>query len=221
MFKILILSEEKNLLLEQKLEQANLKDLNYMSFKNLKLDSDFLISFHLIIFQIKYPLFPKDLELAKDIRSLFPGIFVVLDYYDYYKNRNYLEQAKVDLYYPLVDGVDSFIVKCRQLLVGKFMFSNGALCYKDIILDLENRSCIRGNKIVQLRNREFELLKFLLENPKRIFSSSQLLEAVWDMNSDLNTNTVQSHISFLRKKIDVGFKEKLLHTVSCVGYKIE
>ena len=93
--------------------------------------------------------------------------------------------------------------------------------YKDIILDLSRRTVTRGDKTFYLRNKEFELLKLFVENPGIVMSKTKILENVWDMNAITATTTVESHISTLRKKIDKDFNEQRLHTIYCVGYKIE
>ena len=93
--------------------------------------------------------------------------------------------------------------------------------YKDMSIDISRRIVKRAGVDIVLRNREFELLCYFLRNPGIIFSKRKLLEEVWDRNACLNTTTVESHMSTLRKKLDHGFNEKLFHTVYCAGYKIE
>lgn len=202
---------------------------NNSSFKNFKVElhDDFVIDrkslneFDVIVFQIKYPLFQECFELIEKLRAEYSGVLVVVDSYSVLKHKLFCNYNKIDLYYDLDNGFADLFVKIRFLIVGNRMSGYDAIEYKDIKMDLKTRNCYRLEQLVVLRNKEFELLKFLIENPERIFSVTQILEAVWDMNADLNTNTVQTHISTLRKKIDIGFSEKRLHTVNCIGYKLE
>ena len=65
------------------------------------------------------------------------------------------------------------------------------------------------------------LLKYMMRNVGIVLSRSMLLENVWDMSVDYFSNTIESHIRSLRKKIDIKGKSKLIHTVSGRGYKID
>lgn len=76
----------------------------------------------------------------------------------------------------------------------------------------------RKGKTIPLRLKEYALLAYLMRNRDRVIPRSTLVEQVWDYNAQLFSNTVDSHISLLRKKINKGFKQKLIDTVHGVGY---
>jgi DNA-binding response OmpR family regulator len=221
MYKILIIANNSYAdLMSLKIKDVTFKQCEVILHDDFDSDIDLSV-FHAVVMQVKYPIFDEFLEKIVDLRSKYNGVLVVLDCYTVFKHKMFCSTHKVDLYYDLSLGFGDLIQKLRYCLVTKYMIENGTIEYKDIVLNLENRECRRGNCIVELRNKEFELLRFFVENPCRIFNVRQILESVWDMNADLNTNTVQTHLSYLRKKIDVGFSEKRLHTVNCVGYKFE
>ena len=71
---------------------------------------------------------------------------------------------------------------------------------------------------ISLRLKEYALLEYLMQNPDKVISRNTLLEKVWDYNARVFSNTVDSHISLLRKKIDGNHKNKLIETVHGVGY---
>ncbi len=222
MYKILVVTSPIYFeMYTKKFKKSSFFDFKIMDKYEAEENFNELFEYHAIIFQIDYPFFPETLERIEKARQLFQGVFIVSDYYEYFNHKTFASSIKADLYYPLVNGMNQLLAQLKSLVVGRFMLENGKIAYKDIVLDLGERNCFRSHRKILLRNREFELLKFFLENPSVIFTKLQLLEAVWDMNSDVNTNTVQSHICFLRRKIDVGFDEKRLHTVNCVGYKFE
>lgn len=222
MYRVLIISAPVSLdHFYTKFSDKLFSEVDIVTIDQIDFKVDYFYNYHAVVFQIGYPLFPETLMKIKKVRELFQGVLVVVDYYDYYKHRFFSSAIKADLYYSLVNGFNDLCKMTRHCLVSKFSVPSGEITYKDIILNIGNRTCSRLGKTIELRNREFELLKFLLEHPSHIFSCSQLLEAVWDMNAIVNTNTVQSHISFLRKKIDLGFPEKRLHTISSIGYKLE
>ena len=93
--------------------------------------------------------------------------------------------------------------------------------YKDLVLDIEKREIKRKDKIIKLRNKEFSILELLLEKKTQTVTKQELIEILWDRNTTLLSNTVEAHISQLRKKIDRDYDRKLIHTVPCIGYRLE
>ncbi|MFA5947548.1 MAG: winged helix-turn-helix domain-containing protein [Candidatus Gracilibacteria bacterium] len=92
------------------------------------------------------------------------------------------------------------------------------LKYKSIVLHLNSRVLhINKNKIF-LRNKEFSLMEYFLKNIGMILTRTQILEDVWDMNICCATNTIDVHVSRLRKKLKNLFKKDLIKTVHCIGY---
>lgn len=88
----------------------------------------------------------------------------------------------------------------------------------DVRLDARAHFVKRQNQPIPLRNKEFALLEFFIMNQGRVLTRDDILECVWDRNGHFTSNTVDVHINRLRQKIDRPFKEKLIHTVHCVGY---
>lgn len=87
-------------------------------------------------------------------------------------------------------------------------------------LNLHTREVIRGERVIPLQNKEFELLAYLMRNAGMIVSKTMIIEHVWSYNFDPLTNIVEARISKLREKIDRPFDEKLIHTVRGAGYLI-
>lgn len=87
-------------------------------------------------------------------------------------------------------------------------------------MDRLRRVVKRGGQNVDLAPREFRLLEFFLLNPERVVSRTTLLEQVWDMSFDPETNVVEAHISNLRKKLEEGGRTRLIHTVRAAGYAL-
>jgi len=88
----------------------------------------------------------------------------------------------------------------------------------DLVLDPATREVRRGGKLIELTNREYALLEYLLRNKGRVLTRSMILEHVWGYHFDPGTNIVDVYINYLRNKIDRGFEKKLIHTVRGVGY---
>ncbi len=93
------------------------------------------------------------------------------------------------------------------------------LRFEDLELDLYSRVAKRGGETVELSNKEFALLEFLMRNPNRVLSRTQIGEKVWDLSFEPTSNVVDVYVSSLRKKIDRGHEKDLLHTVKGVGYR--
>ncbi len=96
--------------------------------------------------------------------------------------------------------------------------SNQEIKVGDLTINTSLRLVKRKGKKIQLRLKEYALLEYLMQNPDRVINRSSLIEGVWDYNARLFSNTVDSHISTLRKKINDGFDNNLIETVHGVGY---
>ncbi len=94
------------------------------------------------------------------------------------------------------------------------------LKYKDLEIDPGKRIAKRRNKITKLRNKEFGILEIMIRNAEKIITKNDFTDILWDRNTTLLSNTLESHMSNLRKKIDKGFPKKLIHTIPYAGYKL-
>jgi two-component system OmpR family response regulator len=89
--------------------------------------------------------------------------------------------------------------------------------YADLVLDEETMQVSRAGQPVQLSPTEFKLLRYLLLNPERVLSKTQILDHVWQYDFDGKGSAVENYISYLRKKIDTR-EPRLIHTVRGFGY---
>ena len=87
-----------------------------------------------------------------------------------------------------------------------------------IELDLLGRKVVRSGQPIDVTSKEFQLLEFLARRAGQVVTRTMLLEAVWDLHFDPQTNVIDVHISRLRAAIDKGFERPLLHTVRGAGY---
>ncbi|MGY3567358.1 response regulator transcription factor [Sinomonas sp. RB5] len=90
----------------------------------------------------------------------------------------------------------------------------------DLVLNTDTREVTRGGDEIQLTATQFELLRYLMENPKRVVSKAQILDRVWQYDFGGQANIVELYISYLRKKIDVD-RAPMIHTVRGAGYVIK
>ncbi|CAN5147929.1 response regulator transcription factor [soil metagenome] len=90
----------------------------------------------------------------------------------------------------------------------------------DLDIDLLSRTVKRGGRSIDLKPREYALLEYFARNSDRVVTRTMLLESVWDYHFDPATNVIDVHVSRLRKKLDEGFDNTLLHTVRGAGYRL-
>lgn len=91
----------------------------------------------------------------------------------------------------------------------------------DLTLDIQKRTVQRSEKNIELSQREFAILEYLVRNAGIVLSREQIEHYIWNYDYIGNSNIVEVYISGLRKKIDTGFDQKLIHTVRSVGYTIK
>lgn len=91
----------------------------------------------------------------------------------------------------------------------------------NIQLDTASQCIIKGKEEIQLTRKEFKILKFLALNAGSIVSRAQLLEHVWDMNANPFSNTIETHILNLRKKIGSRPPKDIIRTISGRGYRVD
>ncbi|MEZ5500821.1 MAG: response regulator transcription factor [Steroidobacteraceae bacterium] len=90
----------------------------------------------------------------------------------------------------------------------------------DLELDMLTRRVSRAGRSIELTAREFQLLEYLMRHADQVVTRTMLLEAVWDLHFDPQTNLIDVHISRLRSAIDRNFSHPLLHTIRGAGYSL-
>src|SRR5690349_23871683 len=98
--------------------------------------------------------------------------------------------------------------------------SDSVLVVGDLTLDEDSHEVRRGSEEIHLTATEFELLRYLMRNPKRVLSKAQILDRVWNYDFGGQANVVELYISYLRKKIDAG-REPMIHTMRGAGYVLK
>jgi two-component system, OmpR family, response regulator len=94
------------------------------------------------------------------------------------------------------------------------------LAIADLELNLLARTVTRQGRRIELSNREFRLLEYMVRHAGQVLTRTMILEAVWDYAFDPQTNIVDQHISHLRQKIDRDFRPALIHTLRGAGYSV-
>jgi two-component system OmpR family response regulator len=141
------------------------------------------------------------------------------------------KDAVADRVVGLTSGGDDYVTKpfsveelvarirgiVRRSIMASVVHEDPEIVVGDLVLNEETYEVFRGDNRVELTATEFELLRYLMRNPKRVLSKSQILDRVWSYDFGGRSSIVEIYISYLRKKID-SLGPAMIHTVRGVGY---
>ncbi|WP_329110865.1 response regulator transcription factor [Micromonospora sp. NBC_01699] len=121
-------------------------------------------------------------------------------------------------------SLEEVVARLRGLMrragVGIAAQPDAVLVVGDLTLDEESHEVHRAGQFIPLTTTEYDLLRYLMRNPRRVLSKAQILDRVWNYDFGGQANIVELYISYLRKKIDVG-REPMIHTLRGAGYVLK
>jgi heavy metal response regulator len=116
---------------------------------------------------------------------------------------------------------EEFLARVRALLRKRDTHTAVRLQTGDLVLDALTHRVTRSGREIELTAKEYSLLEYLMRNAGAVVTRTMISEHVWDISFDTYTNVIDVYINYLRKKIDQGFKTKLIHTLRGRGYVLK
>ncbi|MDI4644679.1 response regulator transcription factor [Cohnella hashimotonis] len=98
---------------------------------------------------------------------------------------------------------------------------NNRLRFDDLVLDVDGREAIRGDKRIELTAKEFDLLHLFMQNPKRVLSRDQIMDKIWGYDYSGESNVLEVYVAMLRQKLEEYGDKRLIQTVRGAGYVLK
>jgi two-component system, OmpR family, response regulator len=162
-------------------------------------------------------------EALRKIRTFAPNVpALFLTAKDAVQDRISGLSAGGDDYVTKPFSMEELMLRLHRLVQrsGVAASDSAELVVGDLVMNVDTREVTRGGEDIALTSTQWELLRYLMENPRRVVSKSQILDSVWNYDFGGQANIVELYISYLRKKIDVG-RVPMIHTVRGAGYVLK
>jgi DNA-binding response OmpR family regulator len=158
------------------------------------------------------------LEILRREKKSFPIIFLTAK--DALEDKVKGLNIGADDYLTKPFEFDELLARIRALLRRPQGEKASVLTAADLKVDLATQKVYRGSKEIDLTGKEYALLTYMIRYPNQVITRTKLSEQIWDMYFDPFSNVIDVQVARLRKKIDQGFKKKLIQTVRGRGYKL-
>jgi len=217
--RILLVEDEPSLL---KIIETRLKEEGYSvdAVKDGRQAQDFIdvAEYDCIILDIMIPVI-DGLTLLRRMRQnkiFTPVLFLTAK--DSVDDRVIGLDTGADDYLTKPFSFDELLARIRALLRRNQESRDIILSIDDLKLNSLTREVTRGEKLIELTSKEYSLLEYFLKNKNRVLTKHQIAEHVWSFDFEYNSNIVEVYVRYLRRKIDDGFSNKLIHTIRGGGY---
>ena len=178
-------------------------------------------TYDLIILDIMLPKM-NGIEVCRKLRDKkLETPIIVLTARDTVDDRIKGLDAGADDYMTKPFAFGELLARIRALLRREKTLKTTKLQVGDLTLDPATHEVHRGGKEIQLSSKEYRLLDYMMRRPGQVCTRTMIGEHIWGYNFTDDSNVIDVYISYLRRKVDNGFRDKLIHTVRDVGYKVQ
>jgi len=184
------------------------------------LDYALLAEYDIIVLDIKLPRM-DGLRLLRELRDRsIKTPVLLLTARDTVEDRVQGLDAGADDYLVKPFAFPELLARIRVLLRRPPLQRDIVLRVGDFEMDTARREVRRAGRLIELRPREFALLEYLMRHPNQVLTRTQIAEHVWNFDFYNESNVIDVYIGYLRRKVDRGFDQPLIHTVRGVGYRL-
>jgi two-component system response regulator MprA len=158
------------------------------------------------------------LDVARELRAGDDVPILILTARDALESRVEGLDAGADDYLVKPFERQELLARMRALLRRRPPRGSAPLRVSDLSLNVDTHEVLRGARAIELTQREFELLEYLMRNERIVISRQRLLDEVWGYDPFSTTNTIEVFVSNLRRKLEAEGEPRLLHTIRGAGY---
>jgi two-component system response regulator MprA len=158
------------------------------------------------------------LEVCRRLRSGGPVPILMLTAKDHISDRVQGLDAGADDYMVKPFSLDELLARIRALLRRAQPSRPKILGFLDLSLDTGTRQASRGDRVISLTAKEYELLEMFMRHPRQVLTRDLIFDHVWDYDFGGESNIIEVYIRYLRQKLEMEDEPRLLHTVRGMGY---
>lgn len=161
------------------------------------------------------------IDVCREIRSWGDTGIIILTARHMLGERVLGLEAGADDYLPKPFAFEELLARIRAILRRKDYLATTVIQISDLTIDTRRRQVHRGDRQINLTNREFELLKLLADNAGHPVRREIIYQRVWGDELELETDPVKVYVNFLRRKLNYGGEKDLIHALRGYGYVLE
>lgn len=117
-------------------------------------------------------------------------------------------------------SIEELLARIRAHLRRTQEADEDVLRFEDLLLNRRTRQVLRGERMIELTAKEFDLLEYLMSHPRQVYTRDQILEKVWSYDFMGDSNIIEVYVRYLRLKLEENGEKRLVHTIRGVGYAL-
>jgi len=174
----------------------------------------------LVILDIQLPGM-DGLEVCRRLREGGSEPILMLTARDEVSDRVHGLDSGADDYLVKPFAIEELMARVRALLRRREPETRSELRFSDLVLDTASREARRGERLIELSAKEFDLLSLFMHNPRRVLTREHILEQAWGYDFYGESNVIEVYVGYLRQKLEANGEARLIHTVRGAGYVLK